>query len=84
MRHNLNFIYDNWLVITAALSVVIIFFSFFSVTSHSMIQSTDKYLHTAAYFFLSLMESLEKLKTWQQLYSDLPKTANQYQMRIAK
>ena len=49
MKHNLNFIYDNWLVITITLSVVIIFFSFISVTSHSMIQSTDKYLHTTAY-----------------------------------
>ena len=60
MKHNLNFIYDNWLVITITLSVVIIFFSFFSVTSHSMIQSTDKYLHASAYFFLSFSASLRK------------------------
>lgn len=60
MKHNLNFIYNNWLVITIILSVVIIFFSFFSVTSHSMIQSTDKYLHAAAYFFLSFSASLRK------------------------
>ncbi len=60
MKHNLNSIYDNWLVITIALSVVIIFFSFFSVTSHFMIQNTDKYLHTAAYFFLSFSASLRK------------------------
>ena len=60
MRHNLNFIYDNWLVITITLSVVIIFFSFFSVTSHSMIQSTDKYLHVSTYFFLSFSASLRK------------------------
>jgi hypothetical protein len=60
MKHNLNFIYDNWLVITITLSVAIIFFSFFSVTSNSMIQSTDKYLHTTAYFFLSFSASLRK------------------------
>ena len=60
MKHNLNFIYDNWLVITITLSVVIIFFSFFSVTSHSMIQSTDKYLHVSTYFFLSFSASLRK------------------------
>ena len=60
MRHNLNFIYDNWLVITVVLSVAIIFFSFFSVTSPSMIQSTDKYLHIAAYLFLSFSASLRK------------------------
>ena len=60
MKHNLNSIYDNWLVITIALSGVIIFFSFFSVTSHFMIQSTDKYLHIAAYFFLSFSASLRK------------------------
>ena len=60
MKHNLNFIYDNWLVITIVLSVVIIFFSFFSVTSPSTIQNADKYLHTAAYFFLSFSASLRK------------------------
>ena len=60
MKHNLNFIYNNWLVITIALSVVIIFFSFFSVTPPSIIQSTDKYLHTAAYLFLSFSASLRK------------------------
>ena len=60
MKHNLNFIYDNWLVITITLSVVIIFFSFFSITPPSTIQNTDKYLHTAAYFFLSFSASVRK------------------------
>ena len=60
MKHNLNFIYNNWLVITIALSVVIIFFSFFSVTPTSAMQNTDKYLHTAAYFFLSFSASVRK------------------------
>ena len=60
MKHNLNFIYNNWLVITIALSVVIIFFSFFSITPPSTIQNTDKYLHTAAYFFLSFSASVRK------------------------
>ena len=60
MKHNLNFIYNNWLVITITLSVVIIFFSFFSVTTPSKMQNTDKYLHTAAYLFLSFSASLRK------------------------
>jgi nitrate/nitrite transporter NarK len=60
MKYNLNFIYNNWLVITIALSVVIIFFSFFSVTPTSAMQNTDKYLHTAAYLFLSFSASLRK------------------------
>jgi nitrate/nitrite transporter NarK len=60
MKHNLNFIYNNWLVITITLSVVIIFFSFFSVTTPSAMHNTDKYLHTAAYLFLSFSASLRK------------------------
>ena len=60
MKYNLNFIYNNWFVITIALSVVIIFFSFFSVTPTSAMQNTDKYLHTAAYLFLSFSASLRK------------------------
>ena len=60
MKHNLNFIYNNWLVITIALSVVIIFFSFFSVTTPSAMHNTDKYLHTAAYLFLSFSSALRK------------------------
>ena len=60
MKYSLNFIYNNWLVITIALSVVIIFFSFISVTSPSTIQSTDKYLHTTAYLFLTFSASLRK------------------------
>jgi VanZ family protein len=60
MKHNLNFIYNNWLVVTSVLSVVIIFFSLFSVTTPSMTQSTDKYLHTTAYLFLTFSASLRK------------------------
>jgi VanZ family protein len=60
MKHNLNFIYNNWLVITIGLSVVTIFFSFFSVTPPSTIQNTDKYLHTATYLFLSFSSALRK------------------------
>jgi len=60
MKHNLNFIYNNWLIITIVLSVVIILFSFFSVTSPSTINSADKYLHIVAYLFLSFSASLRK------------------------
>jgi VanZ family protein len=60
MKYNLNFIYNNWLVITITSSVVIIFFSFFSVTPPSMIQNTDKYLHIAAYLSLSFSAALRK------------------------
>ena len=60
MKYNFNFIYNNWLVITITSSVVIIFFSFFSVTPPSTIQNTDKYLHTAAYLFLSFSSALRK------------------------
>tara|TARA_B100001093_G_C26303565_1_gene790483 strand:+ start:59 stop:412 length:354 start_codon:yes stop_codon:yes gene_type:complete len=60
MKYNFNFIYNNWLVITIISSVVIIFFSFFSITLPSTIQSSDKYLHTIAYFLLSFSASLRK------------------------
>ena len=60
MKDNFNLIYNNWLVITVVLSVVIIFFSFFSITPPSAIQSPDKYLHTIAYLFLSFSASLRK------------------------
>lgn len=60
MKHNLNFIYNNWLVITIFLSAVIIFFSFFSITLPSTVQSTDKYLHIVAYLLLSFSTSLRK------------------------
>jgi len=69
MRHNLNFIYDNWLIITIVLSFVIIFFSFFSVNPPSTIQGTDKYLHTVAYLFLSFSTSLRKPANYILIFS---------------
>ena len=69
MKHNLNFIYNNWLVITIGLSVVTIFFSFFSVTPPSTIQNTDKYLHTAAYLFLSFSAALRKPTNYILIFS---------------
>ena len=60
MKHNFNFIYNNWLVITISLSVFIIIFSFFSILTPSSSQGTDKYLHTIAYLFLSFSASLRK------------------------
>jgi VanZ family protein len=69
MRYNLNFIYYNWLVITVALSFIIIFFSFFSVNTPSKIQYTDKYLHTVAYLFLSFSASLRKPTNYILIFS---------------
>ena len=69
MKHNLNFIYNNWLVITITSSVVIIFFSFFSVTPPSTIQNTDKYLHKAAYLFLSFSAALRKPTNYILIFS---------------
>ncbi len=60
MKYNLNFIYNNWIVITITLSVFIIFFSFFSINQSTTIQGTDKYLHIASYIFLSFSASLRK------------------------
>ena len=60
MKYNVNSIYNNWLAITIVLSVVIIFFSLFSITSPYTPQGTDKYLHTIAYLFLSFSASLRK------------------------
>ena len=69
MRYNLNFIYDNWLVITIVLSFVIIFFSFFSVNTPLTIQGTDKYLHTFAYLFLSFSASFRKPTNYILIFS---------------
>ena len=69
MKYNFNFIYNNWLVITITSSVIIIFFSFFSVTPPSTIQNTDKYLHTAAYLFLSFSAALRKPTNYILIFS---------------
>ena len=69
MRYNLNFIYDNWLVITVVLSFIIIFFSFFSVNPPSTMQDIDKYLHTVAYLFLSFSASLRKPANYILIFS---------------
>ena len=60
MKYKLNFIYNNWLSITIILSVVIIIFSFISVTPSSTVQDTDKYLHTFAYLSLSFSAAFRK------------------------
>ena len=60
MKHKLDFIYNNWLSITIVLSVVIIFFSFHSISVSSTIQGTDKYLHIVAYLFLSFSAAFRK------------------------
>ena len=69
MRYNLNFIYDNWLVITVVLSFIIIFFSFFSINLPLTIQSTDKYFHTVVYLFLSFPASLRKPTNYFLIFS---------------
>ena len=69
MRYNLDFIYSNWLVITIALSVIIIFFSFFSINLPLTIQSTDKYFHTVVYLFLSFPASLRKPTNYILIFS---------------
>ena len=69
MRYNLGFIYDNWLAITIVLSLVIIFFSFFSVNPPSPIQANDKYFHTVAYLFLSFSASLRKPVNYILIFS---------------
>lgn len=60
MKRTLNFINNNWLIITAILSIILIFLSFVSINSGSIKYSGDKYLHTATYFFLSFPASLKK------------------------
>ena len=60
MKHNLDFIYNNWVSITIVLSVLIIFLSFLSISPSSTIQGTDKYFHTVAYLFLSFSAAFRK------------------------
>ena len=69
MKYNLNFIYNNWIVITITLSAFIIFFSFFSINQSTTIQGTDKYLHIASYIFLSFSASLRKPVNYILIFS---------------
>ena len=60
MKYKINFIYNNWIAITITLSLIIIFFSFISITQTPTTHSIDKYLHTITYLFLSFPASLRK------------------------
>ena len=60
MKHKLDFIYNNWLLITIVFSVVIIFLSFHSISLSSTMQGTDKYFHIVAYLFLSFSAAFRK------------------------
>lgn len=68
MKYSLNFIYNNWLVITIILSAGIIFFSFFSITSPYTSQGADKYLHSVAYLFLSFSASFRKPTSYTLIF----------------
>lgn len=64
-RHILNFIYHNWLVITVALSLIILVLSLYPNNQASEVSGTvDKIYHIIAYLSLSFLVALRNPFTY--------------------